>query len=132
MTSSSELSWLMTNLREETDGVVHVLLLSGDGLTLSCDDALGRDDADELAAAASGLVSLAEGISKRFDGGGKMRSVVLDLPTKQLVGMGVAQGSALAVLAEEWADPGVIGMAMSHVIARVAPHLGVPARATGA
>lgn len=129
---TSDLSWLMTSFRDETAGVLHVLLLSRDGLQLARDDSLGVDDADQLAAISCGVASLAQGASEHFDGGGEMRTVSIDLPTRQLLIMGAGDGSLLAVLADAESDPGMVAMRMVHVIERVASHLGVEPRATEA
>jgi uncharacterized protein len=61
---SGQLDWLVNDFTRDTPGVLHALVVSGDGLLLASsahvDVALG----DQLSAATSGLVSLSRGAAQ--------------------------------------------------------------------
>ncbi|MFE7114477.1 roadblock/LC7 domain-containing protein [Streptomyces sp. NPDC057654] len=126
--SNRDLSWLMDQLRDETAGVLHVLLLAEDGLRSAKDQTLGVDSADKMAAICSGMANLGAGAGDELDGGA-LRSVVVDLERKQLVIMAAGRGSVLGVLAEADADLALVATAMVQMIERLADHLGVAPRA---
>ena len=60
----SRFGWLVTNFAERVPGVAHAIVVSADGLLLTSSDRLPRDRADQLAAVASGLVSLTQGAAR--------------------------------------------------------------------
>ena len=72
----SRFGWLVTNFAERVPGVAHAIVVSADGLLLTSSDRLPRDRADQLAAVASGLVSLTQGAARCFDAGGVVQTVV--------------------------------------------------------
>lgn len=73
-TTDRSLDWLLENLLEKTPGSRHALVLSRDGLKLCLSSGLSVDQADQLAAIASGIQSLAHGASIEFgDGSGGVR-----------------------------------------------------------
>ncbi|WP_139320376.1 roadblock/LC7 domain-containing protein, partial [Pseudonocardia sp. Ae263_Ps1] len=74
--SQSRFGWLVTNFAERVPGVAHAIVVSADGLLLTASDRLPRDRADQLAAVASGLVSLTQGAARCFDAGGVVQTVV--------------------------------------------------------
>jgi predicted regulator of Ras-like GTPase activity (Roadblock/LC7/MglB family) len=61
-----ELAWLLESLLERTPETRHALVLSKDGLKLCHTSRLTVDQADQLAAIASGIQSLAHGASAQF------------------------------------------------------------------
>ena len=70
MTSpGNSLDWLVTKFAREVPGVAHALLVSVDGLPVAASEHLPRERADQLAAVASGLASLATGAAQLFEGG---------------------------------------------------------------
>jgi predicted regulator of Ras-like GTPase activity (Roadblock/LC7/MglB family) len=103
------------------------LLLSSDGLQRSA-HGLDKDDADHLAALASGLHSLARGAGRRFDDGGEVRQVVAELSNTLLFVCAAGRGALLAVLAGRAADASVLGYEMAMLVKSVRPHLETPPR----
>lgn len=58
---SGELDWLLDDLVLRVSEVRHVVVLSNDGLAVGASTDLKREDAEHLAAVASGFHSLAKG-----------------------------------------------------------------------
>ncbi|MFD5240756.1 roadblock/LC7 domain-containing protein, partial [Streptomyces tendae] len=67
------MAWLLRQFAAETPGVLHAVLISRDGLRL-LDSDVGKDWADELSAAFSGIASLAANITIGNRGYQKMRN----------------------------------------------------------
>ena len=67
MTSTQDLGWLLANFADRVPGVAHAIAVSADGLLLAYSRDLPRDRADQLAAIASGLVSLTQGAARCFE-----------------------------------------------------------------
>lgn len=59
--ASGELDWLLDDLVARVGEIRHAVVLSGDGLAVGASSALSREDAEHLAAVASGFHSLAKG-----------------------------------------------------------------------
>ena len=75
-TQRESLDWLVTKFADEVSGVAHAILVSADGLLMAASSRMPTERADQLAAVASGLASLATGASQLFDGGHVLQSVV--------------------------------------------------------
>ena len=113
MTSpGSSLDWLVTKFAREVPGVAHALLVSVDGLPIAASELLPRERADQLAAVASGLASLATGAAQLFEGGRVLQTVV-EMQRGYLLLMRVGDGSHLVVLAVTSCDIGQIGYEMA-------------------
>ena len=119
MTSpGNPLDWLVSKFAREVPGVAHALLVSVDGLAIAASEHLPRERADQLAAVASGLASLATGAAQLFEGGQVMQSVV-EMQNGYLLLMRVGDGSHLATLAGASCDIGQIGYEMAILVERV-------------
>lgn len=114
----SSLDWLVSNFTREVPGVSHAVLVSVDGLTVAASEHLPADRADQLAAVASGLASLATGASQLFEGGRVLQSVV-EMEHGYLLLMRVGDGSHLATLASTTCDIGQVGYEMAVLVERV-------------
>ncbi|MCV7383560.1 roadblock/LC7 domain-containing protein [Mycolicibacter longobardus] len=114
----SSLDWLVTNFAREVPGVSHAMLVSVDGLTVAASEHLPTERADQLAAVASGLASLATGAAQLFEGGRVLQSVV-EMEQGYLLLMRVGDGSHLATLANTSCDIGQIGYEMAVLVERV-------------
>ncbi|OVF06274.1 signal transduction histidine-protein kinase BaeS [Mycobacterium avium subsp. paratuberculosis] len=112
------LDWLVTKFAREVPGVAHALLVSVDGLPVAASEHLPRERADQLAAVASGLASLATGAAQLFEGGQVLQSVV-EMSNGYLLLMQVGDGSHLAALAAASCDIGQIGYEMAVLVERV-------------
>ncbi|MER7706881.1 roadblock/LC7 domain-containing protein [Kitasatospora sp. NPDC097605] len=124
-----DLDWLLENLLTNTPGTRHALVLSADGLKLCHTSGLGNDQADQLAAIASGLQSLAHGASIEFgDGTGGVRQSMTEFHGGVLCIVAAGEGAHLAVVTDEDADVGVVGHNMHGLIEQIGIHLSAPAR----
>jgi predicted regulator of Ras-like GTPase activity (Roadblock/LC7/MglB family) len=115
---------LLERLVNRTAGARHALLLSRDGLKLSLSPGLSVDQADQLAAIASGIQALAHGASVEFgDGSGGVRQSMTEFPGGILFIVGAGHGAHLAVVGDEAADAGVIGFRMNELVEHIGDFL---------
>jgi len=115
---AQNLNWLVANFANRVPGIAHAVAVSADGLLLAVSDGLPRDRADQLAAIASGLVSLTHGAAQCFEGGTVSQTVV-EMDTGFLLVMSISDGSSLAVLASRTCDIGQVGYEMALLVERV-------------
>src|SRR5258705_12578210 len=81
--SSNDLDWLLDDLVVRVPDVDKAVILSRDGLAIAASSALTREDAEHLAAVASGFQSLARGAGRHF-GGGSGRQTICEMDTALL------------------------------------------------
>jgi len=128
-TNERDLDWLLESLLERTPGARHALVLSRDGLKMCRTSGLSVDAADQLAAIASGIQSLAHGASAEFgDGTGGVRQSMTEFHGGLLFIVEAGEGAHLAVIATEDADAGVIGHNMNELVEQIGEYLSSPAR----
>lgn len=113
-----DMSWLLAQFAEETPGVSHAIAVSADGLLLAASRDLPRDRADQLAAIASGLVSLTQGAAGLLEAGNVLQNVV-EMDGGFLFLMSIGDGAALAALAARNCDVGQVGYEMALLVERV-------------
>ncbi|MFF3349053.1 roadblock/LC7 domain-containing protein [Streptomyces sp. NPDC002779] len=129
-TTDTSLTWLLTNLLERTPGTRHALVLSRDGLKLCWTEHLTLDQADQLAAICSGIQALSQGASVEFgDGSGGVRHSMTEFHGGLLFIVEAGEGAHLAVIAQESADPGVVGLQMTELVEQIGDHLRAEPRA---
>jgi uncharacterized protein len=119
--------WLVSEFTAEIPGVAHAALVSADGLLVAADTGLPRDRADQLAAIAAGLASLAIGSAELFVAGRVVQSVI-ELEGGFLLLMSVGDGSNLIVLASRGCDIGLVGYEMTLLVERVGKMIDTPTR----
>ena len=129
---------LLEELVAGTPGARHALVLSRDGLKLSMSAGLTVDRADQLAAIASGIQSLAHGASLEFgDGSGGVRQSMTEFHGGILFIVEAGDGAHLAVVGEESADAAAIGRGMGDLVEairgrlRADPRTGVRGQSLG-
>ena len=98
-------------------GVSHAVAVSSDGLLLTSSEGLPRDRADQLAAVASGLLSLTRGAARVF-GAGEVVQTVVEMELGCMLLMAIADGSCLAVLASPRCDMGLVAYEMTLLVDR--------------
>src|ERR671931_1616802 len=91
----SQFGWLVNDFAERVPGVAHAVVVSADGLLLTASARLPVDRADQLAAVASGLVSLTQGAARCFDAGGVVQTVV-EMDRGIVLLKSISDGSCLA------------------------------------
>ena len=116
------LDWLLAEFVRNTYGVVHAVVVSGDGLRLATSPGVGEALGDQLSAAASGLVSLARGTAQLLRAG-TLSQTILELDGGYFFVTAVGQGANLAVFAERTCDMGLVGYEMTMLATRVGPAL---------
>lgn len=126
----TDLGWLLSGLVERVPHTRSAVLLSADGLKKAV-TGLDVESADQLAAIASGLFSLARGTGVKFGGSDVVRQVVVELDDTLLFVAAAGSGSVLAVIAGREADAGVLGYEMSQLINSVRPFLATSTRSAG-
>uniref|UniRef100_UPI001EF6845C roadblock/LC7 domain-containing protein n=1 Tax=Frankia sp. Cj5 TaxID=2880978 RepID=UPI001EF6845C len=88
-----------------------------EGLLLAVSDGFPRDRADQLAAVASGLVSLTQGAARVFEAGNVTQTVV-EMEHGFLFIMAISDGASMAVLAAPSCDIGLVGYEMALLVTR--------------
>ena len=126
--ATRELSWLLDDLVSRVASIRKALVLSGDGLATGASEGLSREDAEHLAAVASGFHSLAKGVGRHFDAG-SVRQTMVELDEAFLFVTAAGDGSCLAVLTDS--DVGQVAYEMALLVKRVGAHLATAPRADG-
>lgn len=116
--ANRELDWLVTEFVRETPGVVHTLVVAGDGLPLAVSAGVDTTLADQLSAAVSGLASLARGAA-RLVRAEPVAQTIVEMHGGYLFVTTVSQGSLLAVFARQHCDMGMVGYEMTLLATRV-------------
>nr|WP_141310253.1 roadblock/LC7 domain-containing protein [Streptomyces spinoverrucosus] len=119
---SGELDWLLDDLVMRVNEVRHAVVLSNDGLAVGASTDLGREDAEHLAAVASGFHSLAKGAGRHFGAGG-VRQTMVEMDDAFLFVAAAGDGSCLALLTAVTADIGLVAYEMARLVKRVGEHL---------
>ncbi|WP_462185734.1 MULTISPECIES: roadblock/LC7 domain-containing protein [unclassified Frankia] len=114
---AQNLNWLINNFIDRVPGAAHTVVVSADGLLLAVSDGFPRDRADQLAAVASGLVSLTQGAARVFEAGGVTQTVV-EMEHGFLFIMAISDGASMAVLAAPSCDIGLVGYEMALLVSR--------------
>ncbi|HST83143.1 MAG TPA: roadblock/LC7 domain-containing protein [Kineosporiaceae bacterium] len=122
-----ELDWLLANFLRGTPGVMHAVVVSGDGLRIAASEQVGTQLGDQLSAAMSGLVSLANAGAQLVQLG-PMTQTIVELAAGHLFITQIAEGAILAVVADQECDMGMIGYEMTMLATRVGHALQPAAR----
>lgn len=107
-----QLDWLLNDFVKATPGVRHCVVVSGDGLPLAASEQVSSTLADRLAAAASGLVSLARGAATLLEADPVTQTIV-EMAGGYLFATAVSTGSTLVVHTERHCDLGMVGYEMT-------------------
>ena len=126
--SGTDLNWLLDDLIGRVKEAEHAIVLSSDGLLMASSAALERTDGEHLSAVASGLQSLAKGLSEHV-GGGPVKQTVVEWRSQFLIVTVAGERACLAVLCTQNADIGLVAYEMAMLVARVGQYLTSGARA---
>lgn len=113
-----QLDWLLVEFTRDTPGVREAVVVSGDGLRLATSPNMSETLGDQLAAAASGLGSLARGTAALL-GAGAVGQTILELEGGYFFVTAVSLGASLAVYADRGCDIGLVGYEMTMLASRV-------------
>ncbi|HKE98821.1 MAG TPA: roadblock/LC7 domain-containing protein [Actinomycetes bacterium] len=111
------LNWLLGKFVTNTTGVTHAMVVSADGLSIAVSEGLDRGLADQLAAVASGLVSLSQTAARSFNAG-VLKQTVVEMEKGFVLVMSISDGSCLTVLAAASCEMGLVGYEMALLAAR--------------
>ncbi|MEU3528993.1 roadblock/LC7 domain-containing protein [Streptomyces sp. NPDC038707] len=137
------IAWLLQEFTEDLPDVTHAVLLSREGLRL-LDGGVKKDWADELAAAISGVASIAANVTGPTGQKMPAKQVLIERDDCLLLAQnaggskafenqpGAVRGvveTVLVVVTVPLADVGPVGFEMSRLIRRFADYMEVPVRA---
>ncbi|RBM12655.1 dynein regulation protein LC7 [Prauserella sp. PE36] len=108
-------SWLINDFVRKVHGVTHALIMSADGFPLTASEAVSNEDAEQLAAIASGLLSLARNSATLFDKG-TCEQIIIRLTHGYFLFMGIGSGAGLAVLTGPDCDMKVVAYEMTQFV----------------
>ncbi|WP_067970873.1 roadblock/LC7 domain-containing protein [Nocardiopsis trehalosi] len=117
--NAESFTWLISNFVGEVHGVEHAIVVSSDGLLLTASRDFPEENAEQLAAIASGLHSLAVGGANLF-GKGTCEQLIVRMRGGHLFVMSVSDGSCLAVLSSPAADMKIVAYQMTRLVENVA------------
>lgn len=100
-------------------GVAHAILVSPEGLRVAQSQRLPVERADQLAAAASGVLSLTRGAARCFHAGA-VKETVVSMDHGVMITMPVEDGSSIVALAAPTCDLGHIAFQLSRLADQLA------------
>ena len=121
------LDWLLNDFALRVPGVVHALAVSADGLVVAASADLTDEQAENLAAVASGLVGLLAGAARLLRAA-PVQSNLTELFGGFLFSMAVSDGASLLVFARRECDIGQVSYTMAELINQVGAALTPMAR----
>ncbi|MDH6128984.1 roadblock/LC7 domain-containing protein [Kitasatospora sp. GP82] len=128
MTTTPDLGWLLADIVGVPE-VQHAVVVSNDGLEIGRSERIARDDAERLAAACSGLQSLARGVAQGFGGHqSSTRQIIIEYGGGYLFVVAAGAGAHLAVVTGEAVDAGLVAYQMQVLVERIGTHLTSPPR----
>jgi uncharacterized protein len=128
--SGNRLDWLLVEFARETPEVTAAVVVSVDGLPLAASAGVEDALADQLSAAASGLVSLARATAQLLESG-TVTQTILEMTGGYLFVTSVSRGATVAVHASRQCDLGLVGYEMTMLAERVGRALDPGLRAGG-
>lgn len=115
ISTSRDFAWLINGFVERVHGVTHALILSADGFPLTASESVSLDNAEQLAAVSSGLLSLARNSAALFDKG-TAEQIIIRLTRGYFLFMGIGEGAGLAVLTSPGCDMKVVAYEMTQFV----------------
>jgi predicted regulator of Ras-like GTPase activity (Roadblock/LC7/MglB family) len=111
----ADLTWLIDDFVGKVHGVTHALIMSSDGLSLTSSKSMSTEEAERLAAIASGMLSLARNSATVF-GKGTCEQIIVRLTHGYFLFMGIDPGAGLAVLTGPDCDMKVVAYEMTQFV----------------
>lgn len=108
-------TWLVDNFVAEVPGVSHAVVVSADGLLVTTSQGMPVERGEQLAAIASGMLSLARSSARLFEHGACEQTIVR-MERGYLFLMAVSDGSCLTVLAGGDCDMKVVAYQMALLV----------------
>ena len=123
----AEIDWLVNDFADRVPGVRHAIGVSADGLLVAATRGLPPAGGEQLAAIASGLVSLLSGAARLLSAE-PVSSNLTEMNGLFMLSMAVGDGASLLVVAERTCDLGQVSYEMAELINKVGPALTPAAR----
>lgn len=120
-----DLSWLITDFKMRVVDVAHAIVVSADGIPLGVSDTIHPNGISKLCAITSGLVGLADGAARMFDGG-VVAQLLVEMDRGTMLVRAISDGSHLAVLTNPDCDMEVVVYEMG-LLAEAVGHALIPA-----
>jgi hypothetical protein len=111
----ADFAWLINGFVKRVPDVTHAMILSADGFPLTASESVSGDDAERLAAIASGLLGLAHSSAVLF-GKGSCELIMIRLSRGHFFFMGIGDGAGLAVLTSAGCDMKFVAYEMTQFI----------------
>jgi len=128
MTSPTDLSWILSDFAGRIPEVTQAIAVSVDGLALAY-TGVERDDADRLAAIASGVVNLLSAAAQLTDTDPVEHSLTA-MEGGYMFSMAISSGASLLVMTTRDADIGEVSYMMSELINQVGDSLSPQVRSS--
>ncbi len=96
-------AWLLTDFVNSTEGAIHAVAVSADGIALATSDSMPSANADKFAAITAGLSSLVHGAADCF-GETTVERVLIEMGSSFLMVTNVNHGCVLGVISAKTAD----------------------------
>ncbi len=109
---AQQFNWLLRQFAMNTPEVIDAIAVSSDGLLIARSEAVGRSEADRLAAITSAVISLAQGASQVYDFGAPNK-VIIDLDRGYLLVSAISAGAIMGVVASRDANLGNLAYEMA-------------------
>ncbi|HEY3690507.1 MAG TPA: roadblock/LC7 domain-containing protein [Pseudonocardiaceae bacterium] len=127
-TDPDDKSWMLAQV-EALPGVRHAFVVANDGIVVTfTEHTTDRETADPVAAACSGIISLAQQVQKLLGAAGELSQVMVESEDGFLFARRAADGSSLAVATEAAINPALIAQGMARQVQTMGERLGTPAR----
>lgn len=123
----SNIDWLLNDFANRVTGVTHAVGVSADGLLVASTRSLESGAPEQLAALASGLVSLLSGAARLLSAQ-PVTSNLTEMNGAFMFSMAVSDGASLLVVADHTCDIGQVSYEMAELINKVGPALTPAAR----
>jgi len=111
-TDAQNFNWLVSRFAQGTAGAIAAIAVSADGLLIAMSQDLARQNADRLAAIASAMLGLANGVSDAHPLG-EPDKIIIELERGYLLVCTISIGCSLGVLASKQASLGTIAYEMA-------------------
>jgi uncharacterized protein len=111
-TDAQNFNWLVSRFAQGTAGAIAAIAVSADGLLIAMSSDLARPNADRLAAIASAMLGLANGVSETHPLGSPDK-IIIELERGYLLVCTISIGCSLGVLASKQASLGTIAYEMA-------------------
>ncbi|MDQ0380705.1 roadblock/LC7 domain-containing protein [Amycolatopsis thermophila] len=113
--TGQDFTWLINDFVRKVHGVSHALIMSSDGFPLTASDDMSTEEREQLAAIASGLLSLARNSAALFDKG-TCEQIIIRLTHGYFLFMGIDTQAGLAVLTTPDCDMKVVAYEMTQFV----------------